>query len=160
MSIEWFSLGWVSGRKGIAILEYFRWEVVNLEKGFPLVQSHPEDSYNPKNYEIRTIKLNCDAMLLLRQLRSNFYPDIPYVFPNRFGGPRKNNLSRDLRQVLKEAGVINKGGWHCAGRTFASHLVMRGTCLKTIQELLGHKSLRMTMKYAHLSEEYKQNAVL
>jgi hypothetical protein len=36
---------------------------------------------------------------------------------------------------------------------------MRGVPLKVIQELMGHASLDMTMRYAHLSPETKQNAV-
>ena len=133
---------------------YLRWDDVNLEKEFLLVQSHPEDSYNPKDYEIRRIKLNRDAMLLLRQVRSNCYPDIPYVFPNRFGEPRKNNLSRDLRQLLKEAGVINKGGWHCARRTFASHLLMAGADLESVRVILGHSDLDTTKKYLNVTDKH------
>ena len=36
---------------------------------------------------------------------------------------------------------------------------MRGVPLKVIQELMGHASIEMTLKYAHLSPETKQNAV-
>ncbi len=43
--------------------------------------------------------------------------------------------------------------------TFASHLAMKGVDLKTIQELLGHKSLNMTLRYAHLSPGHKKKAV-
>ena len=36
---------------------------------------------------------------------------------------------------------------------------MRGGSLKELQELLGHKDIKMTMRYAHLSQEHKQKAV-
>jgi integrase len=39
-------------------------------------------------------------------------------------------------------------GWR---HTYASHLAMRGAPLKAIQELLGHATIEMTMRYAHLS---------
>ncbi len=38
-------------------------------------------------------------------------------------------------------------------------LVMSGANLKTVQELLGHKNITMTMRYAHLSQEHKKEAV-
>jgi len=50
-------------------------------------------------------------------------------------------------------------GWHVLRHTFASHLAMRGAPLKAIQELLGHASIEMTMRYAHLSPDVKRDAV-
>jgi site-specific recombinase XerD len=43
--------------------------------------------------------------------------------------------------------------------TFASHLVMRGVPLKAVQELLGHATIEMTMRYSHLSPEVTRDAV-
>ncbi len=43
--------------------------------------------------------------------------------------------------------------------TFASQLVMRGASLKAVQELLGHASLAMTTRYAHLSHEHLKASV-
>jgi site-specific recombinase XerD len=43
--------------------------------------------------------------------------------------------------------------------TFASWLAIKGTPIRTIQELLGHKDLRMTLRYAHLSPAHLAEAV-
>lgn len=49
--------------------------------------------------------------------------------------------------------------WHELRHTFASRLVMAGVDLRTVQELMGHKSISMTVRYAHLSPRHTQNAV-
>jgi hypothetical protein len=38
-------------------------------------------------------------------------------------------------------------------------MVMKGASIKEVQEILGHKRIEMTMRYAHLSPEHKQKAV-
>jgi integrase len=42
--------------------------------------------------------------------------------------------------------------------TFAGHLVMRGAQLKAVQELLGHSTIEMTMRYAHLTPDVRRDA--
>jgi len=49
--------------------------------------------------------------------------------------------------------------WHDLRHTFASHLVMANVDLRTVQELLGHKTLEMTMRYSHLAPAHKAAAV-
>jgi site-specific recombinase XerD len=55
--------------------------------------------------------------------------------------------------------------WNSAHRlarlrhTFASHLVMRGAPIKAVQELLGHATIEMTMRYSHLSPDVRRDAV-
>jgi integrase len=48
---------------------------------------------------------------------------------------------------------------HDLRHTFASYLAMGGFNLRTIQQLLGHRDLRMTSRYAHLSADHLQQAV-
>jgi integrase len=65
---------------------------------------------------------------------------------------------RQLASACKAAG-IRRVMFHVLRHTFASHLVMRGVPMKAVQELLGHSSIDMTMRYAHLSPNVRREAV-
>ena len=54
----------------------------------------------------------------------------------------------------------NKLVFHSLRHTFASWLALQGTPILTIKELLGHKDIKMTMRYAHLIPDHKREAVL
>ncbi len=49
--------------------------------------------------------------------------------------------------------------WHCLRHTFASRLVMAGVDLRTVQELMGNKSITMTVRYSHLTPKHTLAAV-
>ncbi len=54
---------------------------------------------------------------------------------------------------------IRSFSWHCLRHTFASRLVMAGVDLRTVQELTGHKSIKMTVRYSHLTPKHTLAAV-
>jgi site-specific recombinase XerD len=84
----------------------------------------------------------------------------PFVFYGRNRGERlKNGIKNtDCKSYLKEAKIENFH-WHDLRHTFASRLVMKGINLYIVSKLLGHHSLDMTERYAHLALDFLQNAV-
>jgi integrase len=84
-----------------------------------------------------------------------------WVFPSESGTTALNSqnfINRIFRPALRRARISNFS-WHDLRHTFASRLAMAGVDLRTIQELLGHRTLAMTMRYAHLSRAHKLDAV-
>jgi integrase len=140
-------------------LRYLRWGDVNSKNIFFLVQSHPEDGFNPKDYELRRIKLNREALDVIIEQRNNVPSDIPYVFPNKYGRPRVNCIKRDLRIILKRVGITDKGGWHCARRTFACHLLMAGADIESVRIILGHSDLETTKRYLSVTDKHLHEVV-
>jgi len=80
------------------------------------------------------------------------------VFRSSTGGPF-DNVNKAWKAVLKEAGLHGAFRWHDQRHDFASKLVMRGVDLYVVKELLGHASIMMTEKYAHLAPVQKRAAV-
>jgi hypothetical protein len=66
------------------------------------------------------------------------------------------------RQWFEEsvkAAKITNFRWHDLRHTFASRLVMAGVDLRTVQQLMGHKTITMTLRYTHLAPEHQLGAV-
>ncbi len=66
-----------------------------------------------------------------------------------------------FRSALKRTGINLPDGQqaHVLRHTFASHFIMQGGDIRTLQQILGHSSLQMTMRYAHLAPEFLGQAV-
>jgi site-specific recombinase XerD len=71
------------------------------------------------------------------------------VFQSEKTGEPLENGRHWFDDAVIEAGIKNFR-WHDLRHTFASRLRMKGTPLEDIADLLGHKSLTMTRRYAHL----------
>jgi integrase/recombinase XerC len=74
------------------------------------------------------------------------------VFTNRFGKRlTTRSIGRMLEKYLQQTGLDRRTTPHTLRHSFATHLVDRGADIRSVQELLGHKSLGTTQIYTHVS---------
>jgi integrase len=80
-----------------------------------------------------------------------------YVFCHLEGaqeGQPIGDMKKAWKAVLKAAGISRPFRFHDLRHSCASQLVMSGASLMAVKEILGHESLKTTMRYAHLSPDY------
>ncbi len=82
----------------------------------------------------------------------------PFVFTNPRTGQRYRNLRQSFQKACSRAG-ISDFRWHDLRHTFASWHVQSGTDLYRVSRILGHSTLQMTTRYAHLATEQLHEAV-
>ncbi|MCY1507064.1 Tyrosine recombinase XerC [compost metagenome] len=75
-------------------------------------------------------------------------------------GPFTGAISSFRRALVRSGVQLPKGqASHALRHTFASHFIQKGGNILTLQKILGHSSLAMTMRYAHLAPEHLAEAV-
>lgn len=136
-----------------------RWNDLVLEGAVPRVRierSAFKGSVGPtKNGKCRDIPLTPDVVRELRALPRNG----TYVFALPSGHlPRSSTSSKHLKKICERAGVKNVS-WHVMRHSFATELSARRVPLRVIQDLLGHSSIAMTCRYAHVADRTMNEAV-
>lgn len=113
-----------------------------------------------KNHRVRYIPMNDTLMELLRSIPPYVGKKgpSPYVFTNPETGVGFTNIDHGYRESVRKAGLTGVN-FHTLRHTFASRLVQAGVPLNTVRELLGHGTMQVTMRYAHLAPNNLHEAV-
>ncbi len=153
---------------------YAAWSDIDFAKKIYHIRRKPDVGFTPKNHESREVKMPTDLVNLLR-VRRKANPNARWIFVNEEGRP-DNHFLRKLKRIALRAGVncghcktsVTKGKYdtkktvevtcktdpvcehiflHRLRKTCASNWERAGVPIRTIQYMLGHKSLETTMKY-------------
>ncbi len=130
-----------------------RWDQIDLESGIVTIPL-------PKGGKTRHVPLSDGAQAILRSLDS--FIRSPWVFPSPKNPLHSWNPQSFVNHVfspsLQKAGIQGVC-WHTLRHTAASRRVMAGVDLVSVKEILGHRDIQTTLRYAHLAPGHLRDAV-
>jgi len=136
---------------GLRVGELFslRWFSVDLDAGILNV-------FAPKTQKTRAVPINPEARRILEAWALNRKNE--FVFYNQDTDKPFVDLKAGFALACKKAGITGVT-WHILRHTFASRLLALGVDIVTVQQLLGHSTLMVTMRYLHTNLDSKRAAV-
>jgi site-specific recombinase XerD len=138
-------LGYGAGLRLNEII-HLKWEDILLAE-FKIHVKHA------KGDKHRMVMLPYSIVSFLEKYRE-LYPSDGWVFQGQFKGEpySETSVQAIMRRAVEKAGLAKKATVHTLRHSFATHLLHSGTDLRHIQALLGHKDIKTTVRYTHLSQ--------
>jgi integrase len=131
-------------------LRFQQWDNVSLKNRFVTIAPYPELGFQPKDFELRTIPLNNNALSVLKSLDRKG----PLVFDNGRGKPLYNEWywNKKFKKALAKAKIKN-GCLYDLRHTFGVQHILAGTSPFILQKLMGHADITTTMLYVNLTDQ-------
>jgi integrase len=123
-----------------------KWKDVDLDRAMIYVRENKQN-----RLQVKMINDDLVSLFMKQPVRGE------YLFHDEEGKPLKD-LKRSFHTALKRAGIENVR-FHDLRHTSCSYLTMRGASPKAVQDHAGHASIKMTMRYSHLSPEFQRGTV-
>jgi len=131
-----------------------RWSDIDLDRQVAVLQ-------HTKNGDRRALPLQGEALRVLQELRdrAGTDTDADHVFFGRKGPTLPQPFPTNAWKRALEKAEIEDLRFHDLRHTAASYLAMSGATLAEIAEILGHKTLAMVKRYAHLTDQHTSRVV-
>lgn len=152
---DFIMLGLMTGMRSGEMLR-LDWKRVDL--GQRLVYLRPEDQKNNTSGSVPINDTAKDALLTRFRFKQKYCEDSRWVFCHK-DGKRVQSVKRSFQNACEKA-EIEDVRIHDLRHTCAAWLVQDDVPLRTVCELLRHRDIATTMRYAHLAPEHVREAVL
>lgn len=131
-----------------------KWENVELTQGHITFRTGKQ-----KKKTTQTLPVSDNVIGILEKQKKQF-PCETFVFQEQDTEWLYNAIGRHWKIIRKQAAISGETTFHDLRHTFATIYASSGTgTMTTLKELLGHESLEMTNRYAHLFDKAKKDAV-
>jgi integrase/recombinase XerD len=112
-----------------------------------------------KGNKDRIVNLPKKLLVLLREYYKIYKPSI-YLFEGQnYNQYSPRSVQIILKNSRKKANILTPGTVHTLRHSYATHLINAGVDIRTVQNLLGHQSLKTTQIYTHITDHQKQNTI-
>lgn len=138
-----------------------KWKDINFDMNTLLVR-------NTKTNSFHSISMNKELRATLEYLKENYVSPIGKVMPREHRqmeyvfcspeGKQIGSFKKSFANAVRKAGLEGISP-HKIRHSVASHLIMTGADLKSIQEILGHKDINTTRIYTHVTDAHKAKAL-
>ena len=125
------------------------WSAIDLGQGTVRID-------NSKGHVDRVVYLAPDVAKALQQWQRHQATAAQYVFPSRGASLTARQIRNLMTGYLKLAGIPKAYSPHSLRHTFATQLLNAGASLEVVKELMGHRSLDMTLRYTQLYDRTKR----
>ncbi|MFZ5433249.1 MAG: tyrosine-type recombinase/integrase [Calditrichota bacterium] len=123
---------------------HLQWSDIDLERRTITVQNKKD--FHTKSGKSRVVPINPQLSAMLTEMQNGKIGDDDRVFDVNYW-----TIGKQFRAAAKRTGLDGHVSLHILRHTFASHLVMQGVDLPSVQAILGHHSVSVTMIYSHLT---------
>jgi integrase len=124
------------------------WRDIDFQAGFMLIR-------DSKNGEARPVPMDKTLTALFTAYPRRPEVDLVFAGPT---GHKYTDIRVGFRNACDRAGITDFR-FHDCRHSYASHFIMAGEELATLQRLLGHKGIAMTLRYSHLSPSFRLAAI-
>jgi len=133
---------------GLRVSEIINLKISNIDSKRMMIHVQ-----NGKGKKDRMVPLSKRLLEILRIYFKAYQPK-EYLFEGQAGGQYSARSLQEVLQAAKLRSRINKvGSIHMLRHSYATHLMDAGTDIRFIQDLLGHNSIRTTMRYTHVTNK-------
>ena len=130
-----------------------RWDRIDLEQGFINLRAEDTKAEKPRSIPLNDAATQC--LVRRQEARTN-----DYVFPStKPGFDHLTDPKKSFATACKRAGISSDVTPHILRHTTASWMAIAGIPMLEIQKVLGHSSVAVTMRYAHLAPGHLRSAV-
>ncbi len=128
-------------------------EVINLKWNDILLSEQKIHLKDGKGKKDRIVMLPASIIPMLNNYRE-LYKTTDYVFEGQSASMpySARSVQGIMRRALEKSGLSKRGSLHSLRHSFATHLLNAGTDIRYVQQLLGHKDIKTTMIYSHISQ--------